>query len=102
MPTSSVARITRAAAAALIAATCLFAFAGATTAQAAPIMGFTDDWGGNPGLLAKSRTVGASAARLYVCWCVVEPTQGRFDWYGVDAAYRAMQDNGLKPLLVAI
>ncbi|MDX6666819.1 MAG: polysaccharide biosynthesis protein PslG [Solirubrobacteraceae bacterium] len=99
--TSLSARITRGALAALVAAGCI-AFAGAGTAQAAPVMGFTDDWGGNPALLAKSRTVGASAARLYVCWCAIESNQGRLDWFGVDAAYRGMQATGLKPLIVAV
>jgi hypothetical protein len=98
---SLAARVTRGGLAALVAAVCI-AFAGAATAQAAPVMGFTDDWGGNPGLLAKSRSAGASAARLYVCWCVVEPNQGRLDWYGVDATYRAMQATGLRPLIVAV
>jgi hypothetical protein len=99
--TSLDARIARGGLAALVAAACL-AFTGAGTAQAATVMGFTDDWGGNPALLAKSRTAGATSARLYVCWCVVEPNQGRLDWFGVDAAYRGMQAAGLRPLIVAV
>jgi hypothetical protein len=83
-------------------AMCVWLLAAAGTAQASTVMGFTDDWGGNPTLLTKSRGIGATASRLYVCWCSVESTPGQSNWFGVDVTYNAMLANGQKPLLVAV
>lgn len=86
----------------LATAICVWLLAGVGSAQAATSLGFTDDWGGNPTLLTKSRGIGASSARLYVCWCGVEATPGQPSWTGIDVTYNAMLANGLRPLLVAV
>jgi hypothetical protein len=85
-----------------LAVACLYTVLASGSAHAAPVFGFTDNWGGDPSLLAMSRGVGATTARLYAAWDGVEPVRGRPYWGGVDATYKAMLANGQRPLLVAV
>ncbi len=86
----------------LAAAACLglIAATGAGTAQAKPAFGFTENW--DPTTVSMARGVGADSARLYVCWCVIEASPGRFSWIGADIAYNQMLAQGQRPLVVAV
>lgn len=42
---------------------------------------------------------GIGVVRISVAWDRVEPSRGRFDWVGLDARVRALQDNGLEPFM---
>jgi polysaccharide biosynthesis protein PslG len=85
-----------------VAAACLCTLGAVDSAHAAPVFGFTEDWGRGPSLLGLSRSVGASTARIYAAWDGVEAVRGRPYWGGVDATYNAMLANGQRPLLVAV
>jgi hypothetical protein len=89
---------------------CLFALAAGVLAMAPAgasasttmKFGFSDGWEAHPAGIPDTAKLGADAARMFVCWCDVEPTPGNFNLGGYDYAYQQMLANGIRPMFVVL
>src|SRR5436190_14548160 len=64
--------------------------------------GFNENGDQHPGQVGLGTSIGANAARQFVCWCSIEPSRGRYSWTYVDTAYNALQAQHVKPLFVVV
>jgi polysaccharide biosynthesis protein PslG len=80
----------------LVAAGLLLAAAGNAHARTIPF-GFND--ASSPVRLERSRDLGATVGRFFLCWCDVEPEPGRYDFAFLDGLYADFLAHGIRPVV---
>lgn len=76
---------------------------GLLAAGSDPAFGFNDLWHlYDEGAYDVAAALGADTLRLPLGWNVVEPWPGAERWEQYDAAYQAMRERGIRPLLIAV
>jgi Glycosyl hydrolases family 39 len=80
----------------LVAAGLLMAAAAPASARAIPF-GFND--ASSPQRLERSRELGATVGRFFLCWCDIEPEPGRYDFAFLDALYADFLARGIRPVV---
>jgi hypothetical protein len=80
----------------LVVAGLLLAVADAASARIIPF-GFND--ASTPQRLERSRGLGASVGRFFLCWCDVEPEPGHYDFALMDGVYGDFLAHGIRPVV---
>ena len=80
----------------LVAAALLMLAAQSAPARTIPF-GFND--ASSPERLDRSRDLGATVGRFFLCWCDVEPQPGRYDFALLDGIYADFRNRGIRPVV---